>query len=120
VPFYDAPKETPEQKRRRLHLMATLGGSRAPKGTYGLPSPERVERNRAERKEWSHRKRLAWRLYWIVLGALFVTGIVGVAAGIAWLVVVAVAAWFVILVGGTAVGVRSELRDSRRRQRRSQ
>lgn len=116
MPFYEAPKETPEQKRRRLHLMATLGGSLAPRGSYGLPSQEQVERSKAERKQWSRRQRLAWRLYWMALAALFAAGITGLAAGIAWLVVAAVAAWFVILIGGTAIGVWSELRGSRRRR----
>jgi hypothetical protein len=63
---------------------------------------------------------MAWCLYWTALGA-FVVPIVGVAAGIKWLVVAAVAAWFVMLVGGTAIGVGSGLRDSRRRtEHRSQ
>jgi hypothetical protein len=64
---------------------------------------------------------MAWCLYWTALGALFVVPIVGVAAGIKWLVVAAGAAWFVMLVGGTAIGVGSGLRDSRRRtEHRSQ
>lgn len=65
VPFYEAPNETPEQKRRRLHLMATVGGSLAPRGTYGLPSAEQVERSRAARKGRSRRARLAGSVYWI-------------------------------------------------------
>lgn len=71
VPFDQAPNETPEQKQRRLHLMATFGGSLAPRGTYGLPSHEQVERSRAARKGRSRRVRFAWSVYWIAVGALF-------------------------------------------------
>jgi hypothetical protein len=117
VPFYDAPNETAEQKRRRLHLMATFGGSLAPRGTYGLPSQEQVEHSRAAREGRSRRARLAWSVYWIALAALFAAGVAGVAAGTSWLFVAAVAAELAVLVAGIAIGARSELRESRRRGR---
>lgn len=118
MPWYDAPNETPEQKRRRLHLMATLGGCLAPKGTYGLASPEQLRRAKAERKHWSRRARVVWALYWTALLALFAVGITGLALGHAWLVVVAVGAELAVLMGGIAIGIRNELRHSRRRAER--
>jgi hypothetical protein len=116
VPFYDAPKETPEQKDRRLHLMATLGGSLAPKGRYGLPSEEQVARSRAERRAWSRQARVAWTMYWIGLVALFAAGVAGLATGTPWLFVAAASAGLVVLAAGIATGIRADLRQSRRRR----
>ena len=95
--------------------MATLGGSSAPKGTYGLPSQAQLERSRAERRRWSRRVRLAWGMYWIALAALFAAGIAGLATGTTWLVVAAVTTGLVILVAATGIGVRTAVRGRRRR-----
>ena len=110
--FEEGPNETPAQKRRRLHLMATFGGSLAPRGTYGLPSKAQVERSRAERKRWSRRARFAWAAYWMTLAALFAAGIAALASETMWLFVAAVAGGLVVLLAGTAIGVRSELREA--------
>jgi hypothetical protein len=61
---------------------------------------------------------LVWATYWIALAALFVAGIVGLVAGITWVLVVAIAAVLIMPLAAIAIGVRSELRHRRRRDER--
>lgn len=71
--------EREAQHARRLHDIATIAGSLAPSGSYGLPSAALKARTRATRRALPRGAKIAIAAYWCLLPLLAALGILAFA-----------------------------------------
>lgn len=109
------PAKRPEQpSREQLRHKATIAGSLAPRGSFGMPSAAQREASSQAWRSASRTTRAGALAFWIALAGGFAAGLIFIVLGMGLAAVVTVVFVVVLLAVGVAAGAVAEVRRARR------